>query len=424
MKIYYVILDGAADRPIACLGGKTPLETARKSYLDSLARDGELTNIQILPMNLAPESDSGVMALLGYDPLKYYCGRGSLESIGIHESEKYNYMAGFRVNFASLVKDGVFLDRRVARGLSDDELMKLTELIQKEIEFPEFPQVRWKLFTFGSYRGILSFYSNTVKLSGNVSNTDPGFQKVGYFSVPQRNYQPVVQECVPLDETEGARNTAQLINSFSEQCKKILAYADVNVMRREKNEIQANCILVRDGGGKPFPMKSFREKYQKSCTIYGQLPCEKALAQLIGGKFKYTEALKLKLSRTYLKKLADVLVNDDSDVVFCHLKGPDEPGHDGKPHDKVKAIELIDACFFEKLVLKRKKEDVIIVTCDHATPCELGIHSSDRVPLLISGNQIRADHVNQFDEKHADMGACPVDKATDIMKYVMEKTHV
>ncbi len=37
-KILYVILDGLGDRPIASLGGRTPLDAASTPNLDRLAR--------------------------------------------------------------------------------------------------------------------------------------------------------------------------------------------------------------------------------------------------------------------------------------------------------------------------------------------------------------------------------------------------
>ena len=74
----------------------------------------------------------------------------------------------------------------------------------------------------------------------------------------------------------------------------------------------------------------------------------------------------------------------NTNIVFCHLKGPDEPGHDKKPHKKVEAIEKIDRYFIHEIVRGKTPEDIVVVTCDHATPCALGIHSNDKVPLLIS----------------------------------------
>jgi len=102
------------------------------------------------------------------------------------------------------------------------------------------------------------------------------------------------------------------------------------------------------------------------------------------------------------------------------LKGPDEPGHDHDPIGKRRAIEQIDHCFFSILVSGIRSDDVVVVTCDHATPCELGIHSDDKVPLLVSGARFKSDGSKHFDEVTAAKGACPLNKATDILTYVCE----
>lgn len=66
-----------------------------------IAQKGEQALITVIDDKITPESDSGCMALLSYDPLKYYPGRGTLEGIGTgFIPEGYNY-AAFRVNFAS-----------------------------------------------------------------------------------------------------------------------------------------------------------------------------------------------------------------------------------------------------------------------------------------------------------------------------------
>ena len=167
----------------------------------------------------------------------------------------------------------------------------------------------------------------------------------------------------------------------------------------------------------PISMPRFRDKYGAELAIYGQLPCEKAMANMMGGVFHYSQAFELQLDEIYLKQLAKTLMSDPADVVFCHLKGPDEPGHDNRPFDKVRAIELIVRSFFHEL-WKPGSENLYVVSCDHATPCDMGIHSSDKVPLLIAGSGIIPDGTMHFDEENASRGTCPVDRATDILNYL------
>ena len=59
-KIYVIVLDGAADRKVKALGGRTPLEYASLPCLDSLAREGQQSMIEILPGGLRDYGAAGL----------------------------------------------------------------------------------------------------------------------------------------------------------------------------------------------------------------------------------------------------------------------------------------------------------------------------------------------------------------------------
>ena len=58
MKYVVVLGDGMADRPIAELDNKTPLEYAKIPYMDSLAQKGELGLVHTIPEGMKPGSDT------------------------------------------------------------------------------------------------------------------------------------------------------------------------------------------------------------------------------------------------------------------------------------------------------------------------------------------------------------------------------
>ena len=420
MKIYMIVLDGAADRKIKILGNKTPLEKAKTPTLDKLARNGQEAMIEVIGEQITPESDSGAMALLSYEPTIYYPGRGTLEGLGTGLIPEGYHYAAFRVNFASYHQEESKLDRRTARDLSDEELQKLAEEINEKVDLSKY-EVNFKLLAFGYHRGILCFYSKEKQLSGNVSNTDPGFKKVKVWGYPVSEYEKKPLICYPLDEEESSKLTANIINEFEKQTHRILTNAKVNKDRIIKGKMPANYILVRDGGTKPKEMPKFKEKFGFSLSMYGQLPAEKAIANLIGANFTFSKSLDLQLNKEFLKNSAKKLIEDKADVVFMHIKGPDEPGHDNEPLKKVEAIELIDQYFLGNLLKGIRKEDIVIVTCDHATPCELKLHASDKVPIVISGANFEKDGSQRLDEETAQNGKCKVEKATDIFPYIVKK---
>jgi 2,3-bisphosphoglycerate-independent phosphoglycerate mutase len=63
-----VILDGLGDRPNPATGGISPVEAASTPNLDRLISLGKTGVVEVVGTGIAPESDAGVLALLGYDP--------------------------------------------------------------------------------------------------------------------------------------------------------------------------------------------------------------------------------------------------------------------------------------------------------------------------------------------------------------------
>ena len=68
-----------ADQPIESLGCRTPLQAAHKPVMDQMAGRAEQGIAYTVPENLPAGSDVANLAMLGYDPQKYYSGRSPLE---------------------------------------------------------------------------------------------------------------------------------------------------------------------------------------------------------------------------------------------------------------------------------------------------------------------------------------------------------
>src|SRR5215467_12273901 len=80
MKYVLIHGDGMADWPCDELGGKTPLEAARKPNMDRVATRGRLGLVATIPAGMPPGSDVGTMTMLGYDPARYHTGRAPIEA--------------------------------------------------------------------------------------------------------------------------------------------------------------------------------------------------------------------------------------------------------------------------------------------------------------------------------------------------------
>jgi 2,3-bisphosphoglycerate-independent phosphoglycerate mutase len=79
---YAIILpDGAADQPLAELGGRTPLDVANIPNMHSIVKQGRLGTVRTVPDGYVPGSDVATLSLLGYDVTKYYSGRAPIEAV-------------------------------------------------------------------------------------------------------------------------------------------------------------------------------------------------------------------------------------------------------------------------------------------------------------------------------------------------------
>ncbi len=108
MKYAIIIPDGAADLPIAQLGGETPLAAASKPNMDHIADIGKVGTVRNVPAGMYCGSDVAIMSVLGYDPRQHYTGRAPIEAaaagLTLAEDEWI-----FRCNFITVV-DGMMED--------------------------------------------------------------------------------------------------------------------------------------------------------------------------------------------------------------------------------------------------------------------------------------------------------------------------
>ncbi|HUT76147.1 MAG TPA: phosphoglycerate mutase, partial [Polyangia bacterium] len=88
MKHVIILGDGMSDRPVAVLGGRTPLMVAKKPHIDSIATRGRTGLFRTIPDGQDSGSAVANLSVLGYDPARVYQGRAVLEaaSMGVELS--------------------------------------------------------------------------------------------------------------------------------------------------------------------------------------------------------------------------------------------------------------------------------------------------------------------------------------------------
>jgi 2,3-bisphosphoglycerate-independent phosphoglycerate mutase len=417
-KIVYVILDGLGDRPVAALGGRTPLEAAATPHLDRLAARAQQGIVTTVGEGIAPESDVAVMAILGYDPMVYHAGRGPLEALGADIDFRHGDLA-LRGNFATGGEGRKIIDRRVGRNLASAEAHALAEAVTAQIEVAD---VRVTVVASVEHRCAVVLRPRRARLSGQVSNTDPAYARIKGLGVAKATFKDEIEECVPLDDSPEAKASAAAVNEFTWKARAILDAHPVNAARRAAGKMPGNLILVRDGGDHLPHVPSLRERFGIAFGCFVEMPVERGIARLLdmGVVGVQTAQTPAETYATWARTACEVLPKYDG--VYLHLKGPDLPGHDGDADGKRRVIEDIDAHFFGTLLpLLDPAKTIVAVTADHATPCELRGHSADPVPLLVAGGDARPDGAGRYTERTAANGALGHIRGVDIVPLLAQR---
>jgi 2,3-bisphosphoglycerate-independent phosphoglycerate mutase len=409
LKVGYVLLDGCGDRPDPTLNFTTPLEAASTPSLDKIARRSRMGRVITVGRGISPESDIAVFNMLGYSFSEGYAGRGLVEAVGAGLRFEDGDLA-LRANFATIER-GIITDRRAGRDITRDEAAGL----QGDLEGIKLTDAEFEFRSTISHRGVVVIRADRP-LSAEISNTDPAYVRVRGFGAAK----PIagntrIEKCRALVASASARRAAALVNEFTEKALKALADSTTNRERIVSGKKPANAVLLRDAGDHVPEVASFRERHGVKGVALVEMPAEVGIAKLLGMKRVVLE------DQGDLAKKAEAFAREmgDDTVVYVHIKGPDEFGHDGDAPGKKRNIELIDREFFSRISLPTAGVR-LAVSCDHATPCQLGMHSSDPVPLLITTESGTRDCC-RFTERDAGRGSIGTIFGRDVLSRVLAK---
>jgi 2,3-bisphosphoglycerate-independent phosphoglycerate mutase len=422
LKLIFVAIDGMGDLPIKSLGNKTPLEVAETPNMDFLAKTGKTGLMYSVKKGVAPESDVAVISLLGYDPFKYSTGRGVIEAAGVGLNMKDGDLA-LRCNFATLGEGKTILDRRVARTLSTEEATVLTNAVNKEIKLTSYPADFEFRNTLG-HRAVLLIRSKAKPLSSEITNSDPAYIVVNGIGVAKTDVDMELKTSEPTDKSETAKVSAGLVNEFIEKSHVLWENHPINVKRVAEGKLKANVVLTRDAGHLLPRFFNINQHYNVDFACLADMHAERGIAQLAGMEASLLPPPSCNLQKdceVRVKALLDILPKHD--CFYIHLKGPDEPGHDGNYLLKTEIISAIDKYFFGPLLKQISLKDTLIcVTSDHATPCALKVHSDTPVALMISGDNVKGDgKVAKFSEREcADGSLGTLQHGYELMPELME----
>jgi 2,3-bisphosphoglycerate-independent phosphoglycerate mutase len=402
-KIIYVLLDGIGDLPHPDLNYLTPLEAAYTPYLDSIARMGVSGQVVSVGDGIAPQSDIAVFNMLGYNfrDIEYF-GRGVVECIGCGIEFKEGDLA-LRGNFATIdPTTKKILDRRAGRIVTEEDSGTICNFIRKNVKIDG---VDFSIEPTIGHRVVLRFRKNGTTLGENITNTDPAYDKINGIGIALDTSKGDLYVAKSNSKDENSQLSASIINQFSDQVIELLDNFSVNINRKIKNLLPINCILLRDAGNRYPHLQSINDKYNLNFASLVDMPVEIGISQILGMKsYNAGSPGEYELKATELLKIID-----NHDVVYVHIKGPDEFGHDGNAKGKKKNIEEIDKRFFKKILAEistiNGKEIYFIISGDHSTPCIKKAHTDDPIPIVVSGQGINKDATSRFTESNSTRGS-------------------
>ena len=402
VHIIYVLLDGVGDLPHPDLEGKTPLEAANTPNLDKIAKNGSIGQVISVGKGIAPESDIAVFNMLGYKFLHSdYVGRGVIEAIGVGIDFKDGDLA-LRGNFSTLNDEGTIIDRRAGRHIEREDVKEIAKEIENKINF-SYPNSSVVVAPTIGHRVTVRIRTDGINLSSEITNTDPAYARVDGMGVAKAVGDFMrIEKCLPLEESESSKITANLVNEFTEQSLQIMKESPINQKRGEANKKKLSCILLRDAGNKYPDVTPINEKYSMKFSCIVDMPVELGISDVL--KMKAFEAGGLTDYEEKARVAAKAM--ETQNAIYVHLKGPDEFGHDGDAIGKTKNIEEIDRRFFKTLLENIDSSKVaILISADHSTPCINKGHSDDPVPVLVSGDFLKKDGTTRMTEEQAKKGS-------------------
>lgn len=367
-----------ADYPVEALGGKTPLEVAKKPNIDRLARGGRLGMVKTVPDGLKPGSDVANLSAMGYDPLKCYTGRSPLEAVSIGIQMDDTDVA-FRCNLVTLSDDAEYAEKTMVDYSSGEiTTAEAAELIRAVDEAFRTDEI---LFYPGiSYRHCMIWHQGPVGLNLTPPH-DISDRKITEY-LPQN---PVILDLM-------------------KRSYEILKAHPINQDRIARGLNPANSIWLWGEGTRPG-VTGFEAAYGVKASVISAVDLIKGIGLCAGMKVIEVEGATGNIDTNFKGKGEAALKTllEGQDLVYIHVEAPDECGHHGDLEGKIQAIERIDQDIVGPLLkgLEAAGEDYsILVMPDHPTPISIKTHISDPIPyLLYCSTDVTDSGIDTYTEK-------------------------
>lgn len=397
MKTIIILGDGMADEPIAALGNKTPLQAAKKPYIDMLAAKGKSGELDTIPAGFKPGSEIANLSVLGYDVPKVFEGRGSLEAASMGIDILADEMA-MRCNLIC-IEDGK-IKNHSAGHISSEEAAELIRFLDKELN-----DGKVSFYPGVSYRHLLKLKNGDKRLDCTAPHDVTG---VPYKDVLIKAEAPEAQE------------TADYLNALVIKSQELLKDHPVNKKRIAEGKDPANSIWPWSPGYRP-QMQTLQELFGiEGGSVISAVDLIMGIGVYAGLKLIHVEGATGLYDTNYEGKAeAAIEALKKDDFVYLHIEASDEAGHEGDYELKTRTIEYLDNRVVRLIYEATKDWDepiTIAILPDHPTPCALKTHTNKPIPFLIYRSNGEVDDVQIYDEFESPKGAYGLLRGKEFME--------
>jgi 2,3-bisphosphoglycerate-independent phosphoglycerate mutase len=417
-KTKYVVIvgDGMADYPVDALSGKTPLMAAKTPHMDWLAKHGEMGLVKTVPDGFIPGSEIANLSIFGYDPVRYYTGRGPLEAASLNVHLEPEDIA-FRCNLVTLRVNGpeIIMEDFCAGHITSGEGEEIISSLDTEIGTESI-----RFYAGVSYRHLMVWKNGAAKYPnlGSLSLTPPHDiigKEIGPF-LPGKD--------IFENQASGADGGRQVLDLMI-RSREVLRDHPVNGDRRAKGLPPANSIWLWGQGGSPR-MIPLKERFGIEGSVISAVHLLKGIGVLAGldvtevpgatGYFDTDYEAKARYALEDLRK---------KDLVYVHVEAPDEAGHMGDLRLKIESIERFDERVVGTILegMKAFKRYKVLVLPDHPTPLSVRTHVADPVPFVIYSSEgpSRKNCAESFDEVSAGRCGVFVEKGFELIERFIDR---
>ncbi|MEE8360195.1 MAG: cofactor-independent phosphoglycerate mutase, partial [Candidatus Omnitrophota bacterium] len=380
-----------SDYPLDELNGRTPLEVAKIPNISYIAQHGAVGKANTVPRGMLPASDIANLSIIGYDPKKYYTGRGPLEAANIGIDLDRDDVA-IRCNLVT-ISDGTMADYSSGH-ITTKEASVLIKYLNRELG------CEWaKFYTGVSYRHLLVIKTKYLRREGGRMVTLTPSEFIDTDCLPPHN---IIGEKISKNMPKG--RARDVLVRLMEESRPLLEAHELNNVRIDLKENPANMIWLWGQGTKP-EMPSFEEKFGVSGSVISAVDLVKGIGKTIGLDVIDVPGATGYYDTDYKAKAEYALRSlKERDFVFVHVEAPDEAGHNGDLRAKLTAIESFDRLVVGTILHEfkdKRKNFRILVMPDHSTPLSLKTHTNDPVPLAMFGTGIEKNDIKVFTESAA-----------------------